>query len=107
MNGPLESLARKLRGLQRDAEAALVSARSRKESPKPSTTPPGRLSIEPQVSRIVSAILERLQIPTRAEISDLSERVAQLEKSITLLSKSVDPVTRAANPSKTRRRSSR
>ncbi len=87
LNAPLRSLSDRLRLLQREAGQILEAVRNDPPADEREARPVGSrvdlaAGLEAQLDRVATNLLERWDIPTRAEISEIQRRLEEIEAAI-------------------------
>lgn len=87
LNAPLRSLSDRLRAMQREAGQILETVRNEprsKEEPKRPGT--GRIDLtaglEFQLDRVVTSLIDRWDLPTRADFVDILQRLEKIESAL-------------------------
>lgn len=101
LNSPLRSLSETLRSLQRETGEMLTKARREARAAKADKATgsrrSARASADNPLLRAVTTLLERWDVPTRADLDAIRDRLDRLEAAIATLEKE-DPKSRAAKP---------
>ncbi len=113
LNAPLRSLSDRLRAMQREAGQILETVRNEprsKEEPKRPGTRRIDLTtgLEFQLDRVVTGLIDRWDLPTRADFADILQRLEKIESALTpppspKAKKSAKPAPKVAQKTSRRR----
>ncbi len=114
LNAPLRSLSDRLRAMQREAGQILETVRSEPRHKDDSKRPgSGRIDLaaglEVQLDRVVTSLIDRWDLPTRADLTDIVRRLERIESALappprpTRAKKSAQPAKKVARKTIRRR----